>query len=136
MKRILKYFAAMLTALFILSLLSCQTIKLNSIEKQYSQEFRQELESIEDKEKLTELLNNENEIEVLYNSFLKLESIEDEELKMNIENELESPYFETNEEKINFVSEVINLNHEGMMTNYLFNNDYLNNVYNPSKKIT
>ena len=77
MKRFIKYFAVLLTAFFILSLLSCQTIKLNNIEKQYSQEFRLELESIEDKEELTEILNNGNKVEVLHNRFLKLEDIEE-----------------------------------------------------------
>jgi len=48
MKRPIKYFAALLTALFILSLLSCQSIKLNSIEKQETKEPEVVVETYEE----------------------------------------------------------------------------------------
>lgn len=67
---------------------------------------------------------------------LELEKIVDRELKSKIENELKNTlYFKNDENKIKYVLEVINMNQEGMMINYLFDNDYFNEFYNPNQKI-
>lgn len=79
MKKIIKYLTALLIIIFSFSFLSCKGIpyRLDRIEEKYSHGFKQTLESIEDEDYLKELLEDENEIEILYNSFLKLEDIEE-----------------------------------------------------------
>ncbi len=277
MKKFIKYISAALLTFFILTLVSCQTIRLINIEKNYSREFRQELETLEDRE-LSEILRNEDKIEVLYKRFKKLEELEktyhsefktalqkiedkhyldrlldnkkavqllgdlylynemlfygvieagyspeelnlisqtidtlessgyqetyflnlanlsflsaeqqgklfekfrsesyptdkissfitiletnedfqndpigsgdeiemiivleqfkDEELKEKIELELDNSYFETDSQKLDFVSEVLEMNEENMTIHFLFDNAYLNTHYNPDEKIT
>jgi hypothetical protein len=84
---------------------------------------------------VTETYQTETTQEVIEKSALelKLEGIENLELKEKIENELN--YFANEEQKIDYVSDVIDMNKQRMMINYLFDNDYLNEVYNPNEKI-
>ena len=67
---------------------------------------------------------------------LELEKVFDGSLRSKIKNELQNSYFTNDTEKVNYISEVINMNQEGMMINYLFDNDYFNSVYNPGEKIS
>jgi len=62
----------------------------------------------------------------------QLEGIIDENLRANIENEIQNSYFKTDEEKINYVIEVSRLNDLGVKTDYLFNDVMLD--FNPDKK--
>ncbi len=78
MKNINRVLLIALITIFLLSLVSCKSIpqKLDRIEKEYSKEVRDELESIDDLEQLDKLLDNEDEIEAIHNRFLKLDEIE------------------------------------------------------------
>lgn len=78
-------------AIFLLFLISCESIpqKLNRIENEYSKEVRNELEAIEDLKQLNELLNNEDEIEAIYNRLLRLDEIEQKYSK-EVRDELEA----------------------------------------------
>lgn len=73
-KKFLKYVSALLIALLLITLsISCKNqvkLKLQEIEQQFSQEYRQELEEIEDKEYITELLSDDELISLLYDVFV------------------------------------------------------------------
>ena len=100
MKNYLRYISALLIILLLITFSASCKIQLNKkleeIEHQYSQEYRQGLERIEDKEYLAELLNDDELINLLNNVFVweedwfyKLTSLKfsNDELKLVIKTE-------------------------------------------------
>ena len=75
MKNIKKFIVIFLIAIFLLPFISCKSIpqKLDRVEKEYSKEFREHLESLGDEKYLAELLSDGEQVELLRLNYQNLE---------------------------------------------------------------